>query len=124
MIILQTEVNYTRLGRRIREMRLEKEIKQQDIIYGQKSPYPPSGQVATYTELTVRNNNKIIASDALIMHCYTVRDGRIFLCISGYVPRCRSPPVNLDFSEIQIDWRYITWMLTRKRYGSAVKLSK
>lgn len=38
MIILQTEVNYTRLGRRIREMRLEKEIKQQDIIYGQKKP--------------------------------------------------------------------------------------
>lgn len=38
MIILQTEVNYTRLGRRIREKRLEKEMKQQDIIYGQKKP--------------------------------------------------------------------------------------
>ena len=58
------------------------------------------------------------------MHCHAVCNGRIFLHVSGSVPHCRSPPVNLDFQKIQIDWRYITWMLTKKDYGSAVNLSR
>lgn len=35
----------------------------------------------------------------------------------AYRPRCRSPPVSLDFSKIQTDWRYSAWMLTKNKYG-------
>ena len=94
------------------------------MVYGQKSPPPPYGQAGIYTELTFQYKNEIDISDALFMHCHAVCNGRIFLHINGSVPHCRGPPANLNFLKIQIDWRYITWMLTKKDYGSAVNLSR
>lgn len=86
-------------------------------IRSKKSPHPPSGQVGTYTELSFQYKYEINISNALFMHCPAVCNGRIFSCVSSFPPRCRSPPVNLDFQKNQIDWRYITWMLTKKIMG-------
>ena len=80
-----------------------------------KSIASARGYYNSFTELADHYNDEL---DVLVL-----RRVPLCRCVLLY-PRflrgsvgCRSPPINLIFQKFQIDWRYITWMLTRKEYS-------